>query len=302
MMLPDWSCCCLLREYALMILMSPPQTCRWFWQWRSDAFSTCNLTSGASTFHPSPGNLARVTSSVLTGKGRNHKKSKKMNTKAKTMEWKHALCSGWIAGQVFMIPKHYALLDKYFFGSSMHRCTHCSNAAAFSEIITNMQQALQKHHFYWGGNLLSLRPRDGFGCSCEIQPYYTSRCQGAVRQLSSSMLGFAIRAEGALATETAKYLAFLLHTAINRPKEERIWEDWIFAAPFRNSGLTCTRKCRDFWHLKHHLSGKSDPLGKVQNTVKCQDERTARDFLIQNLGSPMLKWLTVLFNQLWLET
>ena len=115
MMLPDWSCCCLLREYALMILMSPPQTCRWFWQWRSDAFSTCNLTSGASTFHPSPGNLARVTWSVLTGKGRNHKKSKKMNTKAKTMEWKHALCSGWIAGQVFMIPKHYALLDKYFF-------------------------------------------------------------------------------------------------------------------------------------------------------------------------------------------
>ena len=36
------------------------------------------------------------------------------------------------------------------------------------------------------------------------------------------MLGFAIRAEGALATETAKYLASLLHTAINRPKEERI--------------------------------------------------------------------------------
>ena len=52
MMWPDCSCCCLLQECALMISTFPPQTCRWFGQWRSDAFSTCNLTSEASTFHP----------------------------------------------------------------------------------------------------------------------------------------------------------------------------------------------------------------------------------------------------------
>ena len=82
-----------------------------------------------------------------------------------------------------------------------------------------------------------------------------------------NVTGFAIPAEGALATETAKYLAFLLHTAINRPKEERIWEDWIFAA----LGSVETFDIRNITCLANPIpKRKSAEHGKMSGRADCQ--------------------------------